>query len=396
MNVLVPAINGLYRNVTTVCRSLGKKGHKVHVLSSIHRLKSIQKFLKSKYCSAYDFWPNPMNHPSQAIDRVINYSKENNIDVILANMDSVASLLAYHQDKLPVKVPLPGYSIFKRGINKLENIKAAKKIGVPVPETIKGRSLNHIFKKIEEKSLSYPLVLKPKIRGDGLFGTQVVSSKEELIKRYNEFRKIGKKEPLYNYQKPLVQKFVKGEIYDCCTLNKDGEMRVALTQCRNQTANSFGGGGVVNTTTKTPEIIELSRKLIKELGWTGPAQVEWIKDKEGDFKLLEFNSRIWGTLELSVDAGIDFPALTLEMLKDEEIPKNLDYQVGLKKRWLFPEEFLSVIRDKNPCKRMLGFLDPRDWFDPKVHSHFHKEDLKPDIYNLFFFPIERVLAKLEG
>jgi hypothetical protein len=51
--------------------------------------------------------------------------------------------------------------------------------------------------------------------------------------------------------------------------------------------------------------------------------------------LMEVNGRFWGSLQLSIDAGINFPLLWASMLKGEHVEPVSDYKEGVTLRWLW-------------------------------------------------------------
>ncbi len=64
--------------------------------------------------------------------------------------------------------------------------------------------------------------------------------------------------------------------------------------------------------------------------------VEFKEDQSSRVPLLmEVNGRFWGSLQLAIDAGIDFPWLLLQMAKGQHVnvPEN-SYRCGVKSRWL--------------------------------------------------------------
>jgi predicted ATP-grasp superfamily ATP-dependent carboligase len=49
--------------------------------------------------------------------------------------------------------------------------------------------------------------------------------------------------------------------------------------------------------------------------------------------LMEVNGRFWGSLQLAIDSGVDFPALLIECaLGEREVPAP-EYRVGVRSRW---------------------------------------------------------------
>jgi predicted ATP-grasp superfamily ATP-dependent carboligase len=59
--------------------------------------------------------------------------------------------------------------------------------------------------------------------------------------------------------------------------------------------------------------------------------VEFKKDqRDGRFKLMEINPRFWGSLNLAIQSGVDFPYLFYDMALTGDCDVVLDYKVGVK------------------------------------------------------------------
>ncbi len=60
------------------------------------------------------------------------------------------------------------------------------------------------------------------------------------------------------------------------------------------------------------------------------ALVEFKRDNEGIYKLLEINPKFWGSLDLAIASGVNFPKLIVDCIKrgDPEIVKK--YRIGLR------------------------------------------------------------------
>ncbi len=61
---------------------------------------------------------------------------------------------------------------------------------------------------------------------------------------------------------------------------------------------------------KEEEIYETIKKLIKKLEWSGFAHIDLrFDEEEKNYKVIEINPRIWGSIELSKSVGVNFPYL---------------------------------------------------------------------------------------
>lgn len=90
------------------------------------------------------------------------------------------------------------------------------------------------------------------------------------------------------------------------------------------------------STTVEPVLLQRSLGLLRDLGWeNGVAMVEYKVDpKSGQTWLMEINGRFWGSLQMAVDAGVDFPALLLQCARGEVQPEPVVGTPGVKTRWL--------------------------------------------------------------
>ena len=58
---------------------------------------------------------------------------------------------------------------------------------------------------------------------------------------------------------------------------------------------------------------------------------------------MEVNTRFWGSLQLAIDAGIDFPRWLLLASTGRDVPGNTSYRIGTRLRWLLGDLDRSYI-----------------------------------------------------
>jgi len=75
-------------------------------------------------------------------------------------------------------------------------------------------------------------------------------------------------------------------------------------------------------------------------------------------KLMEINPRFWGSLELAVVSGVDFPYLLYQMAVNGDVEPVTDYKIGKKVRWLLGD-FLLFLSTKNKLEKLPEFFDFR-------------------------------------
>jgi predicted ATP-grasp superfamily ATP-dependent carboligase len=77
-------------------------------------------------------------------------------------------------------------------------------------------------------------------------------------------------------------------------------------------------------------------RLLDALGWNGVAMIECKREQAtGRQVVMEVNPRFWGSLQLAIDAGIDFPSLLVRCAAGEAVPTCDRYRIGTRSRWFW-------------------------------------------------------------
>jgi predicted ATP-grasp superfamily ATP-dependent carboligase len=132
------------------------------------------------------------------------------------------------------------------------------------------------------------------------------------------------------------------------------------------------------------DLVQKSFALLKALGWNGVAMVEFkIDARDGLPKLMEVNARFWGSLQLAVDAGVNFPLLLYRLACGEDAPPQFDYKVGVKSRWLLGDLDQLFIR----LTRSGGLNGLSERFGSRLGAcieflKFYERDLHYEVFRL--------------
>jgi predicted ATP-grasp superfamily ATP-dependent carboligase len=121
--------------------------------------------------------------------------------------------------------------------------------------------------------------------------------------------------------------------------------------------------------------------------------IEFKWDDEGNRpKLIEVNGRFWGSLNLAIRAGVDFPLLLYRLALGDEVEGPAEYRIGLKSRWELGDLDHLLIRLKRaPDHPSLSGTRVRkrdalgaflaDFFRPSVtHEIFNFRDTGPFLF----------------
>jgi predicted ATP-grasp superfamily ATP-dependent carboligase len=80
------------------------------------------------------------------------------------------------------------------------------------------------------------------------------------------------------------------------------------------------------------ELCSRVEALLEALDWEGPAMAEFkVERATGVPYLMEVNGRFWGSLQLAIDSGVDFPALWLDCIEGRTVMRPT-YRVGMRMR----------------------------------------------------------------
>jgi hypothetical protein len=157
-----------------------------------------------------------------------------------------------------------------------------------------------------------------------------------------ELQRVMGHEPIVQEFVPQAEKFLYGGLW------KDGEP-VSTYQHRTIRQNSWvGGGDVYRESAYDPEVEQVAHDLLRHIGWSGFACIEYIKDAEtGEWKFLEINPRIWQSLPAAVRSGVDFPYHYWLLAQGHPGPFGDDYPLGVRCHIAYGElgHLLSVRHD---------------------------------------------------
>jgi predicted ATP-grasp superfamily ATP-dependent carboligase len=232
-----------------------------------------------------------------------------------------------------VRVPTAGAEAFQEISDKYRLMRQAVEYGVPFPETIfvpDGR-LDGLIENITE----FPVVIKPGcslLKEERKWTKTAVCYAEtpgELLRFYGD-------KP-YLRRPSMIQRRVLGEGQGLFVLMNEGMPLGMFAHRRLRERPPSGGVSVLRESIALPKgMVESTLKLLQRVKWHGVAMVEFKIDEASKVPLLmEINGRFWGSLQLAVDAGVNFPFLLFKMAmgRPEAVPEN-GYRAGVKCRWL--------------------------------------------------------------
>jgi predicted ATP-grasp superfamily ATP-dependent carboligase len=309
-----------------VIRALARMGVPVALLDTGPCISRFSKYIKRFYeCS-------PVNEEESFLYSLRKLANKHGMKgwVVFPTDDETVYVLARHREQLQelFRISTPPWDVVKFAYDKKRSYQKAERIGIKIPRTL----YTVKEKDLEKIDLPFPVIIKPTVmrRFFKATGKKVFSARnfDELKSMYRQAAEvIDPSEILIQEEIPDVS----DNLYSFCPLFKDGKVlaRVIAKRSR-QHPMDFGQASTFVVTMNIPELEELGTKFLREIDYYGLCEVEFIKDpRDGIFKFLEVNPRIWGWHTIALRAGVNLPyMLYLDMINRSVIKES--FKEGIK------------------------------------------------------------------
>ena len=364
--------DGHFRKTLAVVRSLGRKGVRV----TVGERTFLNTSFFSKYCTRRLVYPSPRQFPNQFIGFLLKEIKGNHYDCLFPMEEETLLLLARHQSEISqytyLLIPDLGKIEFVRDKGNL--VRFAEAHGIPTPKTFYfspaperrvAQNLNYFL-----EEFSIPAVIKPRI-SSGSFGIVYVKKREDLLSSYQSVHE--------RYPFPLIQEWIPdggGTFGMAALFDEASNIKAAFVHKKLRMYPVAGGPSTLREGVEHPQVMKLGLSLFKSLNWVGVGMVEFKVDpRDGIPKLMELNPRFWGSLQLAIVSGVDFPYLMLRMAREESFEPVLHYTVGKRCRWLLLGDILHFLNNPNRFHLRPSFFD---FSDPETsYDIFSRDDPLP-------------------
>ena len=293
-----------------MARSLGRRDIAVWVLAGQERLAC-----SSRYVSRRLKWPEFADEDTQC-EYLLALASRFGLDgwVLFATSDEHAALLSRRREELQkhYRFAVSPWEIFSSTYDKRLSYRFADKVGVAYPSTYYPRNVEELA----SLNCTYPVILKPAIKDTVNRFTQDkawrVENQAELIRAYRIAARMVQPSTI------MIQELIPGggeNQFSYGALCLDGQpLASVVAQRRRQYPIDFGRSSSYVETVHEPAVEKAGRRLLYELRYTGLIEVEFKRDpRDGRYKLLDLNPRVWGWCSLCCAAGVDFPHLLWEL-----------------------------------------------------------------------------------
>jgi predicted ATP-grasp superfamily ATP-dependent carboligase len=217
-------------------------------------------------------------------------------------------------------------------------------INIPVPK-------EYNVDEISEFVNHLPLIAKPKI-GSGSRGIFNLNSNDDIVNF--EIKVTNKKDYL------VQEKIANGlNVEGCFLLCRNGEIINYYTHTRIRTFPRIGGVTTHSKVSKNIKLFNASKKLILKLNYSGLLMIEFLYDKkDNNYKLIEINPRIWGSILASKTSNINLIHNYISLCTNKDLSIS-DYKESYI-TWFFPYEltyFFTHFISRLKQRKLYSFIN---------------------------------------
>lgn len=295
MGTAVLVLDGHSRAAVEVVQSLGSRGISVDVAAESGRAMAFS----SRYPR------RRLVQPGDVASLAAWLGEPGRLDeyglVVPTTEGSLQALLAVGESSaIWAKALLPAPESLAVALSKEKTWELARSVGVPAPGSRLIRSEDPL-----PSPQGFPCVLKPVhsvvATAQGLVRLEPVIVRDESARA----RQLARLLPLADLQE---QEYVRGRGVGVECLYSHGRIVWHFVHERVHELPLSGGGSTYRRSMNpSPELLQSARALLDALEWHGVAMVEFKLAADGRHFLMEINPRLWGSLALAIDAGVDFP-----------------------------------------------------------------------------------------
>lgn len=384
-------LDGNQRASLAAVRSLGAKGLWVAVgESSVPSMAGNSKFSKRSFA-----YPNPVDCPRRFFDALLQTINEYGITFLLPITEATTYVVLRYRDELPssVTLPFPSETSVEQLANKNQLFKFASEQRIPIPPTVYCQTRQDGLAELEQWN-EFPVVLKPFkskiLQADGIVSTRVL-----IAKTIEDAMQLLKSNDFFDF--PFtIQSFIEGRGQGVFALFNHGRPICYFSHRRLREKPPGGGVSVLSESVPLDDQLRTSaEKLLVGANWHGVAMVEFRVAPSGTGYLMEVNPRFWGSLQLAIDSGIDFPWLLYRVCTGEEVPEIKWRQRRV--RWILGDlDRLFIILKSPTSNYSLGqkVLEILRFFRPGFRTR-HEVNRWRDLHP-FWFELKQYLRALKG
>jgi len=247
-------------------------------------------------------------------------------------------------------------------------IEFARSIGVITPKSIYVDNLEDL--KLKASDFQYPAILKSAGEIGKNFETLYFESSKSVI----DFLEKNKIEISSG---ALLQSRIYGVGEAFFGIYDNGQLVDFFMHQRVRENPISGGPSSKAKSISKEDLYEQGKSILDQLNWHGPAMVEFKRGLDNNLYLMEVNPKFWGSLDLAIESGINFPLILTAIALPEKVALVKSRHLEKTFQWPFDGDISVGLRNPRLLPSVLA-----DLINPKIKKNIYLNDLMPTIQNL--------------
>jgi predicted ATP-grasp superfamily ATP-dependent carboligase len=342
-------LDGRALSTLSFTRTFGSNGHTVHIGESFkYNLSSF-----SKYSDGRKVYPSPKDHKREFKRCILDMIDKEDYDYVIPFRDSTTNIISSMKEYIPnsTNLILSDFHKIEMMSNKKKCMKFSEKMGIPIPTTY--YPLEEGIDDISHKA-DFPVLVKP-VESAGARGIVRVEKPSDLAEEYHSVKRKNGAAIIQEFIDHSGGHFSLGTVFDQNSDPKAIHLYEELVQYPDS-----GGPAIEAISIDIEPWVHDFLTLLEELNWVGPAHMDILFDPDDQkYKLLEVNPRIWMSIGLGIESGVDFPSIMRGIMDGEELEIVDTYNTNTRYRWVLPNQLLWAMSGTSKRQRIKEILARR-------------------------------------
>ena len=343
------------RAALAAVRAYGRRGWHVETIGVRRGLAGVSRYVSGHH----EVMAEGANDPGRYREDVRRAVVRSRADVVVPVTDAASRMLLGSEAEIGTVIAGPTAQAYARASDKGALLMAAEQIGLRVPRQV---VLESRASSLEPTRRFGEVVVKP-ARSVVEVNGRTVRVGVRFCSEGQTLASVADRYPVEAYPL-LIQERIVGEGVGVFLLRTRGVTVLRFGHRRLREKPPAGGVSTYRESWEPPPaLIAQCEALLDALEYDGAAMIEFKRDaRTGDAVLMEINARLWGSVQLAIDAGVDFPSVLVQAALGLPLPEWSAPRTGVRSVWELGElDHALVIGRRSAAQLDLPRGTPTGW-----------------------------------
>jgi carbamoylphosphate synthase large subunit len=310
------------RATLAACRALASAGYDVDAVAG--RRPAATHW--SRACARSLIVPDPGSDAAGFVEALVELASAGAYDVLIPGSDSALLKISEHRERIGVLTGLPDHDAVLRSLSRQSLAEASSEAAWTSPQSVLCQTLSEAGEAAER--LGYPVMVKTP--------TALIVNGAGFVRRPSQLTPTGAalEATVAAFGTPvLVQGYIPGKVYSLGGVRGGSDFLALTCSEYERTWPPEAGNVSASHSVEVPDDLRLhAAAMIDAIGWKGLFEIELVRDESGAFIPIDFNPRVYGSLELSTGAGAPLAPIWCDWLLQRSVTRH-EGRGGVRYRW---------------------------------------------------------------